>query len=79
MRYLTKYFKGREETALGLAGVGDRAGSQVAGLDGDSYLEQSLREPEAFVVDGFPAVMPEWSHLGDDSIDALVTYLKTLN
>jgi cytochrome c oxidase subunit 2 len=63
----------------GLAGVGDRAGSRVAGLDEDSYLEQSLREPGAFVVDGFPAVMPEWSHLGDDSIDALVTYLKTLN
>jgi len=62
----------------GLAGVGDRAGSQVSGLSVDEYLEQSLREPAAFVVDGFPAVMLEWSHLGDDSIDALVTYLKTL-
>jgi cytochrome c oxidase subunit 2 len=62
----------------GMAGIGDRAGSQVAGLDADAYIEQSLREPAAFVVDGFPSVMPEWSHLGDDSIDALVTYLKTL-
>lgn len=63
----------------GLAGVGDRAGSRVADLSADEYLEQSLREPGAFVVDGFPAVMPEWSQLGDDSIDALITYLKTLN
>ncbi len=62
----------------GLAGVGDRAGSRVAGMDADAYLEQSLREPGAFVVEGFPAVMPGWSQLGDDTIDALVTYLKTL-
>ena len=62
----------------GLAGIGDRAGTLVDGLSADEYIEQSIREPGAFIVDGFPAVMPEWSHLGDDSIDALVTYLKTL-
>ena len=31
MRYLTKYFKGREETALGLAGVGDLYVSAAGG------------------------------------------------
>jgi cytochrome c oxidase subunit 2 len=62
----------------GLAGIGDRAGTLVDGLSAEEYIEQSIREPGAFIVDGFPAVMPEWSHLGDDSIDALVTYLKTL-
>ena len=63
----------------GLAGVGDRAGSRVDGLSVDEYLEQSLREPDAFIVDGFtPGLMPNWEKLGDDSIDALVTYLKTL-
>ena len=62
----------------GLAGVADRAASRVAGLSAGEYLEQSLREPRAFVVDGFPMIMPEWSHLGNDSIDALVEYLKTL-
>ena len=63
----------------GLAGVGDRAGSRVSGLSADEYLEQSLREPDAFIVDGFtPGLMPNWEKLGDDSIDALVTYLKTL-
>lgn len=62
----------------GLAGIGDRAGSRVTGLSADEYLEQSLRDPGAFIVEDFPAVMPSWSGLGDESIDALVTYLKTL-
>jgi cytochrome c oxidase subunit 2 len=62
----------------GLAGVGDRAASQVSGLSADEYLEQSLREPGAVVVDGFPDLMPAWDHLDDDTIDALITYLKTL-
>ena len=63
----------------GLAGIGDRAGSRVDGLNADEYLAQSLREPDAFIVDGFtPGLMPNWEKLGDDSIDALVTYLKTL-
>ncbi len=62
----------------GMAGIGDIAGSRVAGLDADQYLEQSLRDPGAFIVDGYPPVMPGWSQLSDESIDTLVTYLKTL-
>ncbi len=62
----------------GLAGLADRAASQVPGLGADEYIEQSLRDPGAFIVDGFPPVMPGWDSLGDDKIDALVTYLKTL-
>jgi cytochrome c oxidase subunit II len=67
-----------EKVGPGLAEVGGRAGSRVNGLSTDEYLEQSLREPKAFIVDGYPDLMPEWGHLGDDSIDALITYLKTL-
>ena len=48
-------------------------------MSADDYLEQSLREPAAYVVEGFPNVMPEWSYLGDDSVDALIDYLTTLN
>ena len=63
----------------GLAGVDDRAGSRVDGLSANEYLEQSLRKPDAFIVDGYtPGLMPNWEKLGDDSIDALITYLKTL-
>ena len=40
MRYLTKYFKGREETTLGLAGVGDLYVSAAGGRNSKmgSYL-----------------------------------------
>ena len=62
----------------GLSGVGDRAGSRVAGMSADEYLEQSIREPGEYIVPDFPAVMVSWSSLGDEKIDALVTYLKTL-
>ena len=63
----------------GLAGIGERAALRVSGMSADDYLEQSLREPAAYVVEGFPNVMPEWSYLGDDSVDALIDYLTTLN
>ena len=62
----------------GLAGIGERAGSRVPGLTADEYIEQSIREPGEFVVPTFPNAMPPWGNLGDDQIDALVTYLKTL-
>ena len=40
MRYLTKYFKGKEETTLGLAGVGDLYVSATGGRNSKmgSYL-----------------------------------------
>ena len=40
MRYLTKYFKGKEETTLGLAGVGDLYVSAAGGINSKmgSYL-----------------------------------------
>lgn len=63
----------------GLAGIGERAASRIDGMGSYEYLDQSLRAPSAYVVDGFPDVMPEWSYLGDDSIDALIDYLITLN
>jgi mono/diheme cytochrome c family protein len=41
-----------------LAGIGARAGTRVAGLSDVEYLAQSLYEPTAFVVPGFPPAMP---------------------
>ena len=62
----------------GLAGIGERASGRVDGMSADEYIEQSIREPGEFIVPTYPAVMVSWSKLGDDTIDALVTYLKTL-
>ncbi len=62
----------------GLGGIADRAASRVAGLDAATYIRQSIVNPGAYVVDGYPAVMPGWSQLGEAKIDALVDYLMTL-
>jgi mono/diheme cytochrome c family protein len=46
----------------------------------DAYLRESIRQPDAKVVAGYPAgVMPAYgSLLKDDEIDAIVAYLHTL-
>jgi hypothetical protein len=64
-----------------LAGVADRAGDRVAGLDAEAYLRQSILDPDAYVVDGFRAgqmldIYEE--RLSEDDLDALVEYLLTL-
>jgi hypothetical protein len=41
-----------------LAGIGSRAGSRVPGMSDVDYLAQTLYEPTAFVVPGFPPAMP---------------------
>lgn len=59
----------------GLKGVGDRA----AALGGDAYLTESIKDPNAVVVEGFNPVMSDFSHLDDQTVADLVAYLKTLN
>jgi hypothetical protein len=41
-----------------LAGIGERAKTRVPGMSDVEYLAQSLYEPTAFVVPGFPPAMP---------------------
>ena len=46
----------------------------------DQYIEESIRTPEAFVVDGFSPIMPKFDGvLSSAEIDGLIAYLKTLN
>ena len=62
----------------GLAGVYERAGSRTS-LDADAYIEQSVRSPQAFVVDGFPGVMPSFDSFSDGDMQNLIAFMKTLN
>lgn len=64
-----------------LAGVGARAGDRVEGLTAEEYIEQSIRNPDAYVVEGFEeGTMPSWDEiLSDAQIEALVAYLLTLD
>ena len=65
-----------------LAGIGGRAKTRVPGMSDLDYLAQSLYEPNAFVVEGFPPGMPEINKppigLSDEEILCVIAYLQTL-
>src|SRR6188508_2263954 len=65
-----------------LAGVGARAGTRVPGLSDVEYFAQSLYEPFAFVVPGFPPAMPPVNQppigLTDQEILCVIAALQTL-
>ena len=63
-----------------LAGVGTRAETRVDGYDARAYIETSILNPGAYIVEGFNDVMPK--NFGKDltsaDFDAVVAYLLTL-
>jgi hypothetical protein len=65
-----------------LAGVGARAKTRVPGLTDVEYFAQSLYEPTAFVVPGFPPAMPPVNKppigLTDQEILCVIAYLQSL-
>ena len=64
----------RMQVGPDLTAVADRAGTRVSGLDARAYIRQSLREPGAYRVAGFSAVMPDL-RLTDEQIDSLSAFL----
>lgn len=61
-----------------LAGLAARAGETVPGQSAEDYLRESIVDPEAHVVDGFPAhVMPGnfGRRLTTAEIEAVIAYL----
>src|SRR6476619_4904141 len=65
-----------------LAGVDSRAKSRVAGLSDVEYFAQSMYDPTAYVVPGFPPAMPPINKppigLTDQEILCVIAYLQTL-
>jgi cytochrome c5 len=65
-----------------LAGVDVRAKSRVAGLSDVEYFAQSMYDPTAYVVEGFPPAMPPINKppigLSDQEILCVIAYLQTL-
>ncbi len=65
-----------------LAGVDVRAKTRVAGLSDVEYFAQSMYEPTAFVVPGFPPAMPPINKppigLTDQEILCVIAYLQSL-
>jgi hypothetical protein len=66
----------------GLLNVGTRAETREPGVNAIEYIHQSIMEPDAFVVPGFPAgVMPHvyGTAYTAEQINDLVAYLLTLH
>jgi hypothetical protein len=65
-----------------LAGIGARAGTRVPGKSGLEYLLESLYEPTAYVVEGFPPAMPPVNNppigLTDQEILSVIAALQSL-
>lgn len=63
-----------------LVGLAERAGSQVAGLDAEAYLRQSILSPNEFLVEGYNAIMfPNYAdYLTEQDIANLIAYLLGL-
>lgn len=71
------------ETLVGpsLAGIATRAATRVPGMSAEEYIRQSILEPDAYVVAGFPPglMVPNLGEiLTPEQIDDLVAFLMTL-
>ncbi len=77
-----KLFTGQSCSACHRTGGGRLVGPGLAGISSrgdDAYIRQSMREPGAIVVDGFPNVMSDFSRLSEQDVNDLIAYLRTLN
>lgn len=58
-----------------LTNLGEAADDRIAGIGAVEYVTQSIRQPQAYTVDGFGVgVMPTFE-LSDTEVEALVTFL----
>lgn len=63
------------------AGIGRAAAERVPEMEARTYIETSIKDPDAFVLDGFENRMP--TSLGEtltqEEVIALAAYLMTLD
>jgi mono/diheme cytochrome c family protein len=73
---------GRAGRGPDLAGVGARAGTRKPGTPAKAYLVESLINPAAFIVEGFPNIMPKVDRppiaLNRSELWATAAYLESL-
>ncbi|MBI2889165.1 MAG: c-type cytochrome [Nitrospirae bacterium] len=64
------------------SGVGARAAKRRPGLTAPEYIYQSMTQPQAFVVEGYPPIMPPANKppadLNEFEVSAVVDYLLSL-
>lgn len=72
---------GDDRVGPSFAGIATRAETRVPGLSAEEYLRQSILDPDAFIVEGFPSglMVPNLGEtLTEGQIDDLVAFLLTL-
>lgn len=72
---------GVELVGSSLANIGDEASVRIPGVPAEDYLRESILDPDAHVLDGYPAgqMLDIYEEtLTDEEVDALVAYLLTL-
>ena len=77
----TCHAMGRAGRGPDLAGVGARAGTRKPGMAAKAYLVESLLEPSAYIVQGFPNIMPHINRppigLNRSEVWAVVSFLES--
>jgi len=58
-----------------LTNLREAAGERVAGMSAMAYVTQSIREPQAFTVQGFGADLMPTFELSDAEVESLVAFL----
>ena len=53
-------------------------GAKLTVTADDTYLRESIRAPNAKVVEGYQPIMPAFTELKDEEVEALVEYIKKL-
>jgi mono/diheme cytochrome c family protein len=63
-----------------LAGIKSVAATRITGMDSNTYIEQSILQPDAFINEGFDNLMPGTfgATLTSEEIAALIAYLLVL-
>jgi cytochrome c2 len=65
-----------------LAGIGGRAGSRKPGMSAKQYLIEALLQPNAYVLEGYPPIMPAVDKpplgLNRSEVWALIAFLQSL-
>ncbi len=63
-----------------LTHVGTVAATREPGVSAEAYIRESIVSPSAYIVPGYPDVMPHGLRLGisEGDLEALVTYLESL-
>jgi mono/diheme cytochrome c family protein len=64
-----------------LYGIAQRASHRIEGMDARKYIEMSIRQPGAYLVEGYPDLMPPTiaDNLSGKEVQAVLSYLMTLD